>query len=129
MGKEKKDVQLGMNFCTASGRLKKNVLFKLVQTVGRDICIRCGTRIESPEELSFDHMIPWLDSEDPVGLFFDWENIGFSHLKCNIGDSRRPRKYKDVEAKIAARRIRRAAHMRKVYTPERRRSKYLTTGH
>lgn len=40
-----------------------------------------------------EHKIPWLDSDKPKELFFDLENIGFSHLSCNI-KARRQRSVK-----------------------------------
>lgn len=29
-----------------------------------------------------------LDSDDPIGKFFDFDNIAFSHISCNIKASR-----------------------------------------
>jgi hypothetical protein len=83
--RDKKDHQLGMSYGTASHRLKKQILFSLVQETGKDICYRCGKVIETAEELSVDHKIDWLD-KDP-SLFWDLDNIAFSHLSCNIEHS------------------------------------------
>lgn len=85
---KKKAEQLGMPLGTASGRLKKNLLFKLIQLQELDICFQCGKKIENVDDLSIEHKVPWLDSDDPVGLFFDLNNISFSHLKCNSGAAR-----------------------------------------
>ena len=85
----KKSEQLGMPLGTASGRLRKNVLFSLVQRLGEDICFQCGERIKSIDNFSIEHKVPYLDSDDPVGLFFDLENIAFSHLRCNVRAARR----------------------------------------
>lgn len=84
---EKKQSQLGMNPSTASGRLVKDVLFSLVVETGRNVCFRCNQKIKR-EDFSIEHKTPWLDSEDPVKMFFDLDNIAFSHLSCNIKASR-----------------------------------------
>ena len=38
--------------------------------------------------MSIDHKTPWLHSEDPRGLFFDIDNIAFSHKSCNYSAAR-----------------------------------------
>lgn len=98
---EKKKEQLGMNPSTASGKLLKDLLFGFVSKAGL-VCYRCGLPMLR-ENFSVEHKIPWLDSEDPIGLFFNPENIAYSHLVCNIGAARRPNKmYKDVVERRAA---------------------------
>jgi hypothetical protein len=78
---DKKSEQLGMNFGTASNRLRKNILFSLLVKLNENICFQCGKLIEDVTELSIEHKIPWLDN-DP-SLFWDLDNIAFSHLSCN----------------------------------------------
>lgn len=85
---DKKKLQLGMNPSTASHRLVKDVLWKLIQQTEQDSCCKCG-EFMSREDFSIEHKTPWLDSEDPLGLYFDLENISFSHLRCNIADARK----------------------------------------
>ena len=85
---DKKKMQLGMNPSTAANRLVKDVLWKLIQEVGRGACCKCGEPM-SRETFSIEHVAPWLDSEDPVGLYFDLSNISFSHHSCNVSDARR----------------------------------------
>lgn len=92
-GNSKKAEQLGMPYGTACGRLRKLILFKLLRENGKDICYRCGKRIDTPEELSIEHKIDWLDSEDPVGIFFDLDNIAFSHLSCNSRAASRDKEF------------------------------------
>ncbi len=82
-GNKKKAEQLGMSHGAACNKLKKSILFGFVQDAGLDICYRCGEQIESVDKLSIEHKIPWMDSNNPVKLFFDLENIAFSHLHCN----------------------------------------------
>lgn len=88
MGNAKKSEQLGMPFGTATQRLRKQVMFRLIQKCGMDSCHQCGEKINSVEDLSVEHKIPWLNSNDPTGLFFDVNNIAFSHLSCNIASAR-----------------------------------------
>jgi hypothetical protein len=78
-----KAAQLGMPIGTAAGRLRKKILFSLLQRLDEDVCFKCGEEIESTDELSIEHKKPWLHTDDPVGLFFDIDNIAFSHLSCN----------------------------------------------
>lgn len=85
---KKKNEQLGMPQGTAQATLRKNILFSLIAQLGLDICFQCKEKIENVKELSIEHKIPWLDSENPRELFFDLDNIAFSHLHCNTGARR-----------------------------------------
>lgn len=80
--------QLGLDYGTASSRLRKNLLFHLAVKCGMDDCYRCGEKIETPEDMHIDHKEYWFNSDDPAGKFFDLENVAFSHAKCNILDGR-----------------------------------------
>ena len=86
----KKAKQLGMPFGTATARLRKIVLFDLLKRYNENICFRCTKEIETVEELSLEHKKPWLDID--VELFWDTNNVTFSHLSCNSSDARRPTK-------------------------------------
>ena len=79
----KKAEQLGMPIGTASAKLKKKILFNFIIIQGLDDCFRCGQKIRNIDNLSIEHKIDWLNSNDPIGLFFDINNIAFSHLSCN----------------------------------------------
>jgi len=87
MSKDKKTAQLGMSPSTASGRLVKDILFDFVEKSGYT-CYHCGEQM-TRETFSIEHKVPWLDSEDPVGLFFALDNIHYSHLSCNARAARR----------------------------------------
>ena len=127
--KKKKREQLGMDNSTASHKLRKLILFSLVQQTNQDICFRCQTKIETVEDISIEHKIPWLDSSNPVSIFFDLKNIAFSHLKCNIADRRKTnKKYFTDDELITANRIRWRNSKRRNYSSEARKSKYLRTG-
>ena len=80
---KRKSEQLNMSFNKADSRLKKMILFRLVKKCNLDICYRCKDKIIKIENLSVEHKIPWMYSKNPQELFFDLENIAFSHLKCN----------------------------------------------
>ncbi len=80
----KKAKQLGMPHGTATARLRKKILFHLILLQDLDLCYRCKEKIKSIDNLSIEHKIDWLDSEDPIKLFFDINNIAFSHLSCNV---------------------------------------------
>ena len=82
---KKKAKQLGMNPSTASNRLVKDLLFRFgAESLD---CYRCGEELER-ENFSIDHKVPWLDSDDPLGLYFDLENVTFSHKDCNRAAAR-----------------------------------------
>jgi 5-methylcytosine-specific restriction endonuclease McrA len=84
--------QLGLPIGTASHRLRKLILFRLVQETGRDICFRCSLPIETVDELVFDHKEPWLDNS--TELFWDPDNVAFSHARCNSAARRTLKGYK-----------------------------------
>lgn len=130
----KKQHQLGMNPSTASNRLVKDTLWRLVVQAGQNVCYRCSQPM-TRETFSIEHKEAWLDSDDPVGLYFDQENISFSHLNCNIKESRtRPQSGCGTEAQydrgcrcddcVAEKRVVKARR----YTPEARQAQYKRTG-
>ena len=83
---------LGEPFGTASGKLRKAILFELLVETNKNICFQCEERINKIEDLSIEHRIPWMNSKNPIELFYDLGNIAFSHLKCNssAGEKRVP---------------------------------------
>lgn len=102
MSKQKKTLQLGMNPSTASGRLNKDLLFDFISKADHT-CFRCGGEL-TRDTFSIEHKETWLDSSDPVALFFDLDNIAYSHLSCNISASRpNGKKYFTAEEKRIAR--------------------------
>ncbi len=80
--------QLGMDYGTASNRLIKDILFSFIKRSGLR-CYHCDGEL-TRETFSIEHKVPWLDSKTPAKLFFDLENISFSHRSCNIAAARRP---------------------------------------
>lgn len=126
----KKEKQLGMPIGTASNRLRKLIFFELVVATGNNICYRCGKEIETPKELTVDHKKDWLDKKNPIRLFFDLNNIAFSHHSCNAAAGKKPKKkYATEEERHQAVIAQNKKSRRKIYTTEKRRARYKRTGH
>ncbi len=83
MSNKKKYEMLGMPFGTAQNKLRKQILFMLLEKLGWLDCFRCGLDIESVDNLSVEHKKPWVN--ESADLFWDLENIAFSHASCNSG--------------------------------------------
>lgn len=83
MSNTKKTLLLGENFSTASGKLRKLILFDLVKQLGKDKCFRCTSRIDSVSDLSIEHTENWQSADNPSEVFYDTTKIAFSHLSCN----------------------------------------------
>ena len=86
MGNKKKAETLGMPHGTAVHRLRKSLLYKYVKMAGENYCFKCGAEIESVDDISIEHKEPWEGVS--AELFFDLDNVAFSHLKCNVGSRR-----------------------------------------
>ena len=86
--KQEKTRQLGMDPGTASNRLKKTLLFEFAKKLDMHWCYQCGAEIVDCDKFTVEHKTPWLHSEDPKGLFFDIDNIAFSHKSCNYRAAR-----------------------------------------
>ncbi len=133
---DKKKMQLGMNPSTASGRLVKDILWKLIEQTNQNICCKCGNPM-SRDTFSIEHITPWLDSGDPVGLYFDLDNIGFSHHSCNVSDRRDTRELKPCGTTAAYDRgcrctmcvVAKSEYRGRRYDPEQRSARYRITGH
>jgi hypothetical protein len=126
---DKKQLQLGMNPGTATHRLVKDLLFRFAVECGH-VCHRCKQAL-ARDTFSIDHIEPWLDSVDPVRLFFDLNNVAFSHLKCNAAAGRKVGRGKTRYPQYLGRRRRASnyAHdARRIYDPTKRREQYLRTG-
>jgi len=82
-GNEAKTAQLGVPFGTASGRLRKILLYDMAKRLNEDTCYRCKLKIINIDDFSIDHKINWLHSGRAVELFFNINNIVFSHVLCN----------------------------------------------
>lgn len=83
---ERKAATLGMPWGTANGRLRKSILFHLLKKHNENVCVRCQKEIEKVEDLSIEHIVPWEGKS--AELFWDLDNIAFSHLACNVPHQR-----------------------------------------
>jgi hypothetical protein len=73
--------QLGMSHGAAASRLRKNILFSLLKELNKNACSKCLLLIESVDDLSIEHIKPWENRS--ADLFWDLDNIAFSHSDCN----------------------------------------------
>lgn len=78
--KKKRD-QLGMSPGKARNILVNNLVFSMACQLGSSICYKCEDPIEDVSSMSLEHKQDWLDNSPE--LFFDLNNIAFSHRKCN----------------------------------------------
>lgn len=95
--KRSRKEQLGMDYGTACGRLRKMVLHHVLVQAGINECFRCKRLIETAEELSLDHKLSWLHVS--AELFWDLDNVAFSHLRCNTID--RPNRREPPSPEVA----------------------------
>jgi hypothetical protein len=77
----RKSAFLGLPHGTAAGRLRKMILFHLLQKHGENVCFQCAEPIETVDELSIEHKQPWEGIS--LELYWSMDNIAFSHLRCN----------------------------------------------
>lgn len=73
--------ELGMPLGTAQHRLRIQLLFKYIKKAGENFCFDCKEEILQPNEISIQHKKVWLHVD--VNLFWDLDNIAFSHRWCN----------------------------------------------
>ena len=120
-----------MNPGTASGRLVKDLLWHFIVKADQHNCFRCGSKM-TRENFSVEHKTPWLHSENPKDMFFDLDNVTFSHLNCNISSARKPnRKYNTARKRDDERNIRRQKSRNEIpkhIKQKIRRDQYLRTG-
>jgi HNH endonuclease len=124
-----KEQQLGMSFGKACHRLRRDLMFSLIQETGKDFCFRCGNKIENSSDFSMDHKEAWLHSENPKVVFFSIPNIAFSHKSCNTNARRVFRKYATPEESHRISNEKNAAYMRRRYSTNNRRLKKQITGY
>jgi hypothetical protein len=132
MSNTNKSLLLGENFSTASNKLRKLILFSLVQRLELDLCYRCKQEIETVRELSIEHTKAWMSADDPVAAFYNLDDIRFSHLDCNSKAIQRKvyvfehgtRSRYRQGCKCEPCRQATAEYQRQVYTTEKRQKKY-----
>lgn len=70
----------------ARNKLHNVIMFDMALKLNLLTCFRCKLQIESVDEFSIDHKIPYLYGTS--ALFWDLDNIAFSHKVCNSKASR-----------------------------------------
>jgi hypothetical protein len=81
---DKQHKALGMNPSTARHRLRMDLLFKMATQLGHT-CYRCGEPL-TRDTFSLDHKVSWVNHKEPLQMFFDTDNVAFSHQSCNYSD-------------------------------------------
>ena len=76
---------LGQPTSTARSQLYKKVIWSLAEKCGENTCYRCGGEIDNPKDFSLDHVENWRYKDNAADLYFDLDNIRFSHNVCNSG--------------------------------------------
>ncbi|PYS45749.1 MAG: hypothetical protein DMF68_21310 [Acidobacteria bacterium] len=79
---QRKSEILGMPFGTACNKLRRMVIFELLRRHQENVCFKCGKVIPNAEDLTLEHKETWLDGGS--SLFWDLNNITFSHKQCNL---------------------------------------------
>lgn len=77
----RKERVLGESWSTANYRLNRDLLHHMVQRMGIR-CYHCGGHMPR-DDFSIEHKINWLNHPDGKRLFFDPDNVTFSHTACN----------------------------------------------
>jgi hypothetical protein len=87
--------QLGMPVTRAAYKLTRLLMFSMAKRLGLDTCFRCGFKITQVKEFSIEHKKAWRDVDSK--LYWDLDNIAFSHFSCNAANGKRPNR-KDAPA-------------------------------
>ena len=87
LSRKRYEEQLGMDLGTAQHQLRKCVLFGLVSETFGTKCFRCSKEM-TKDDFTLDHKIAWRNSAKARKLFWDVENVAWSHLVCNTQASR-----------------------------------------
>jgi hypothetical protein len=66
-----------MLFDTACNKLRRMVMFHVLQRHKENVCFKCGEEILSAEDLTLEHKEAWQGAGPD--LFWDLNNIAFSH--------------------------------------------------
>jgi len=78
---------LGIDYGTARARLTKLIMYDQARRLNMLNCYRCGQHIDDVNDFTIDHKQHWLRVS--VELFYDMDNIAFSHHSCNSRHCRR----------------------------------------
>ena len=132
---KRKSEKLGMPYGTARNKLVKSLLWSFICRQKQNYCHQCGSEILSIDDLSIEHIEPWENSINPVKLYFDIDNIAYSHLSCNSSARILPKQpCPSRSAYTRGCRCEDCKELNRVYakenySKERRRNKYLKHGY
>jgi hypothetical protein len=87
----------GMHQGSVQWKLYKQIMFHQSVRLNENICYRCGKRIDNMDECSVEHKEPWLGSKNPIKLYFDSENLTWSHRKCNKAHLKKEDTFKNLD--------------------------------
>lgn len=80
---------LGEDAITLLRRINRKILFETIKEKNINICYGCGHLIERYEDCTIEHKVSWLNLDNDgksQELFWDLDNIAFSHHWCNTPD-------------------------------------------
>jgi len=82
---QRKAETLGIPHGTAQNKLRKKIIFALIseQLAAGNVCFVCKETIQSDDDMTIEHIKPWEGRENGKDLFWDLDNIAFSHKWCN----------------------------------------------
>lgn len=83
--------KLGQGFTSARKLLLKKIVWDFIVKCDLNKCFRCGLPM-SFEDYSLEHKVAWYNSEISKDLYFDLDNISYSHAKCNREHGTKERK-------------------------------------
>lgn len=86
--KEDFKAKSGISVSTARTQLIKALLFDAICKLNKNTCHRCGDSMLLTN-YSIEHIKPWAWESNAYELFTDLTNVTFSHLNCNVTNSRR----------------------------------------
>lgn len=73
---------LGTSMSNATMRLLRSLVFDYICRMHDNYCYRCKLPM-TRQDFSIEHIKEWRGAENGQELFFDIDNISYSHLKCN----------------------------------------------
>lgn len=116
-----------MNISTANFRLCKDLLFAFIQK-DNICCYRCNKPL-TRDTFTIEHKEFWKTAENPKEMFFNLNNIAYSHHKCNAAHTTRTKHYTwlngDRNTRYPTKVI---ADKKRIYDPTKRKAQYLRTG-
>lgn len=83
---KKREELLEMSLGKARNIMIKSLLFDLAGKCGLNNCYRCGGEIKNVDDFHIDHKESWINHPNGKKLYFDVNNLAFSHGWCNVAE-------------------------------------------